>query len=125
VYQIDYYLSIVCILRVKDLTKTRLYATLVYMYGEYLEITTEAVMRVLGCSRQYVSELVKKERLVPSGKRGKSYTFRFSELSNVMDMQQWVDWVIRIDEVLMANLPKIFERRKPGWKVKGKDEVGK
>ena len=95
------------------------------MYGEHLEVTTEVVMKALGCSRQYVSELVKKGRLIPSGKRGKSYTFRFSELGKVMDMQQWVNWVIHIDEVLMANLPEIFERRKPGWKVKGKDEVGK
>lgn len=95
------------------------------MYGEYLEITTEAVMRILDCSRQYVSELVRRGRLVPSGKRGKSYTFRFSELSKMLDMRQYVDWVIRIDDLLTTNLPEIFEKRKPGWKVQGKDEVRK
>ena len=98
---------------------------LVYMYGEYLEIRTEAVMKVLDCSRQYVSELVRRGRLVPSGKRGKSYTFRFSELGKILDMRQYVDWVIRIDDLLTTNLPEIFEKRKPGWKVQGKDEVGK
>jgi len=95
------------------------------MYAEYFEITTEVVMKALGCSRQYVSELVRRGRLVPSGKRGKSYTFRFSELSKMLDMAQYVDWVIRIDDLLTTNLPEIFERKEPGWKVKGKDEVGK
>ena len=95
------------------------------MYAEYLEITTEVVMKALGCSRQYVSELVKKGRLVPSGKRGKSSIFRFSELGKVVDMEQWVNWVIRIDDLLTENMPEIFERRKPGWKVKEKDEAGK
>ena len=97
---------------------------MIYMYGEYLEITTEVVMKALDCSRQYVSELVKKGRLVSSGKRGKSYTFRFSELSKVVDLQQWVNWVIRIDEALTTNLPEIFPKAKPGWKVRGTDEAG-
>jgi len=95
------------------------------MYGENLEITTETIMKALGCSRQYVSELVKKGRLVPSGKRGKSKTFRFSELSKVLDTEQYLKWVISIDDLLTTNLPKLFEARKPGWKTKGKDEVGK
>ena len=91
------------------------------MYGEFLEITTEEVMKILGCSRQYVSELVKKGRLIPSGKRGKSYTFRFSELSKVMDVQRYIALVIRIDELLTSNMPDVFERRTPGWKVQRKD----
>jgi hypothetical protein len=97
---------------------------MVSMYGEYLEITTEVVMKALGCSRQYVSELVKRGRLIPSGKRGKSYTFRFSELSKVVDIEQWMNWVIRIDDLLTDNLSEIFDKKIPGWKVKGKDEVG-
>lgn len=92
------------------------------MYGENLEITTEIVMKALGCSRQYVSELVKKGRLVPSGKRGKSYTFRFSELSKVVDTEQYLKWVITIDSLLTINLPEVFQKRKSGWKVRGKDE---
>lgn len=95
------------------------------MYAENLEITTEIVMKVLGCSRQYVSELVKKRRLVTSGKRGKSYTFRFSELAKVLDTERYLDFVIRIDELLTTNLPEIFEQRKPGWKIQGKDEAEK
>ena len=94
------------------------------MYGEYLEITTEIVMKALGCSRQYVSELVKQGRLVKSGKRGKSYTFRFSELGKVLDTEQYLKLVIRIDDLLTANLPEVFEKRKPGWKTRGKDEAG-
>ena len=93
------------------------------MYGEYLEITTETVMKALGCSRQYVSELVKQGRLVSSGKRGKSYTFGFSELGKVLDTEQYLKLVIRIDELLTTNLPEVFERRKPGWKIQGKDEA--
>ncbi len=93
------------------------------MYGENLEITTEVVMKALGCSRQYVSELVKKGRLVPSGKRGKSYAFRFSELSKVLDTEQYLKWVIRIDDLLTTNMPEVFEKRKPGWKTQGKGEV--
>ena len=95
---------------------------IVNMYGEHLEITTEVVMRILGCSRQYVSELVKKVRLIPSGKRGKSYTFRFSELSKVLDTERYLKLVIRIDNLLTTNLPEVFEKIKPGWKIKGKDE---
>jgi|GEM_PF-6605743 len=92
---------------------------MVFMYGEYLEITTEIVMKALGCSRQYVSELVKKGRLIPSGKRGKSYTFRFSELSKVLDTKRYLELVIRIDELLTTNLPELFEKP-PGWKTKAK-----
>jgi hypothetical protein len=88
---------------------------MVIMYGEHLEITTEVVMKALGCSRQYVSELVKKGKLTPSGKRGKSYTFRFSELGKVLDMQRYLKLVIRIDDLLTTNLPEVFESRKPGW----------
>jgi len=88
------------------------------MYGEHLEITTEIVMKALGCSRQYISELVQKGRLTPSGKRGKSYTFRFSELGKVLDMEHYLDLVIRIDKLLTTNLPEVFEERKPGWKTK-------
>lgn len=95
------------------------------MYGEHLEITTEIVMKALGCSRQYVSELVRKGRLMPSGKRGKSYTFRFSELSKVLDMERYVKLVIRIDDLLTTNLPEIFERKKPGWKIQEKGEPRK
>ena len=96
------------------------------MYGEYLEITTEVVMKALGCSRQYVSELVKKGRLIPSsGKRGKSYTFRFSELGKVLDTERYLRLVIRIDDILTTNLPEVFEKRKPGWKIRGKNEPGK
>jgi hypothetical protein len=98
---------------------------MVSMYGENLEITTEVVMKVLGCSRQYVSELVKRGRLIPSGKRGKSYTFRFSELSKVLDTEQYLKLVIHIDDLLTTNLPEVFEKRKPGWKIQGKDEAGK
>lgn len=95
------------------------------MYGEHLEITTEIVMKALGCSRQYVSELVKKGRLVPSGKRGKSYTFRFSELAKVLDTEHYLELVIRIDDLLTTNLPELFEKRKPGWKIRGKDKPRK
>ena len=95
------------------------------MYAENLEITTETVMKALGCSRQYVSELVKQGRLVKSGKRGKSYTFRFSELSKVLDTEQYLELVVCIDDLLTTNLPRIFEKRKPGWKTQGKDEAGK
>ena len=91
---------------------------IVYMYGEYLEIRTEVVMKTLGCSRQYVSELVKKGRLTPSGKRGKSYTFRFSELGKVLDTERYLDLIIRIDKLLTKNIPEVFEERKPGWKTK-------
>jgi hypothetical protein len=89
------------------------------MYGEYLEITTEIIMKALGCSRQYVSELVKKGRLIPSGKRGKSYTFRFSELAKVLDTERYLKLVIRIDDLLTTNLPEIFEKKQPGWGVRG------
>ena len=95
------------------------------MYAEHLEITTETVVRALGCSRQYVSELVRQGRLVKSGKRGKSYTFRFSELSKVLDTEQYLKWVISIDDLLTTNLPQVFEKRKTGWKVQRKDEAGK
>ena len=95
------------------------------MYAEHLEITTETVMGVLGCSRQYVSELVTKGRLVTSGKRGKSYAFRFSELSKVLDTAEYLQLVIRIDDLLTTNLPEVFEKRKPGWKIQGKDKAGK
>ena len=95
------------------------------MYGEHLEISTEIVMKALDCSRQYVSELVKKGRLVPSGKRGKSYTFQFSELSKVLDTERYLELVIRIDDLLTTNLPEIFGKRKPGWRIRGKDEPGK
>jgi len=95
------------------------------MYAEHLEITTETVMRVLGCSRQYVSELVKRGRLVASGKRGKSYAFRFSELSKVLDTAEYLQLVIRIDDLLTTNLPEVFEKRKPGWKIQGKHKAGK
>ena len=97
----------------------------VYMYAEYLEITTEIVMKALGCSRQYVSELVKRGRLIPSGKRGKSLTFRFSELGKVLETEQYLKWVISIDDLLTTNLPEVFEKRKPGWKIQGKKETGK
>ena len=90
------------------------------MYGEHLEITTEVVMKALSCSRQYVSELVKKGKLMPSGKRGKSYTFRFSELSKVLDVQRYLRLVIRIDELLIHNMSELFEDIKPGWKAKGR-----
>ncbi|MDD4876543.1 MAG: helix-turn-helix domain-containing protein [Dehalococcoidales bacterium] len=92
------------------------------MWGERLEITTEEVMKILNCSRQYVSELVKKEKLIPSGKRGKSYTFRLSELGKMLDNQQYLKLVIRIDELLTTNLPEIFEL-KPGWKVHNRDKT--
>ena len=95
------------------------------MYIEYLEITTEVVMKALSCSRQYVSELVKKRRLIPSGKRGKSYAFHFSDLAKVLDTERYLDLVIRIDDLLTTNLPEVFEKRKPGWKIRGKDEAGK
>jgi hypothetical protein len=95
------------------------------MYGEYLEITTEIVMKALGCSRQYVSELVKKGRLIPSSKRGNSYVFHFSELAKVLDTERYLELVIRIDDLLTTNLPELFEKRKPGWKIRGKDEPGK
>lgn len=95
------------------------------MYGEYLEITTEIVMRTLGCSRQYVSELVKKGRLVSSHKRGKSHAFRFSELAKVLSTERYLDLVIRIDDLLTTNLPEVFEKRKPGWRIQGKDKAGK
>ncbi|MFC1894048.1 helix-turn-helix domain-containing protein [Chloroflexota bacterium] len=90
-----------------------------------MEITTEDVMRTLGCSRQYVSELVKKGRLTPSGKRGKSYTFRFSELSKVLDTERYLKLVIRIDDLLTTNMPEVFEKKKPGWKIQEKDKSGK
>jgi hypothetical protein len=93
------------------------------MYGEYLEITTEVVMKALNCSRQYVSELVKKKRLIPSGKRGKSFTFRFSELSKVLDTKEYLKLVIHIDDLLTINLPEVFEKREPGWKRKKKDNT--
>ena len=96
---------------------------MVYMYSEYLEITTETVAKALGCSRQYVSELVKRGRLVTSGKRGQSFTFRFSELGKVLDTEQYLKLVIRIDDLLTTNLPEVFEKRKPGWKIQGKDEA--
>jgi len=95
------------------------------MYGENLEITTEVVMKALDCSRQYVSELVKRKRLIPSGKRGKSYVFRFSELAKVLDTERYLDLVITIDDLLTTNMPDIFEKRKPGWKVLRKDQAGK
>jgi hypothetical protein len=94
------------------------------MYAEYFEITTEVVMKVLGCSRQYVSELVKRRRLIPSDKRGKSYAFRFSELSKVLDTEQYLKLVVRIDDLLTTNLPEIFEKRKPRWKIQGMEEEG-
>ena len=97
----------------------------VYMYAEYLEITTEIVMKALGCSRQYVSELVKRGRLIPSGKRGKSLTFRFSELGKFLETERYLDLIIRIDNLLIKNVPELFEERKPGWKIQGKDEPGK
>jgi len=95
------------------------------MYAEHLEITTEVVMKALGCSRQYVSELVKKGRLVKSGKRGKSYTFRFSELAKVLDTERYLGLVVRIDDLLTTNLHELFEKKKPGWSVRGKDEPKK
>ena len=107
------------------MTNPCLYVMMVSMYGEYLEITTEVVMKALGCSRQYVSELVRQGRLVSSGKRGKSYTFRFSELGKVLDTEQYLELVISIDNLLTTNLPKVFEKVKPGWRVQGKDEAGK
>ncbi|MFC1930115.1 helix-turn-helix domain-containing protein [Chloroflexota bacterium] len=88
------------------------------MYGEHLEITTEVVMKALGCSRQYVSELVRKGKLKPSGKKGKTNTFRFSELSKVVDTEQYLSWVIDIDDLLTTHLPELFEKRKPGWRVR-------
>lgn len=96
-----------------------------FMYGEHLEITTEIVMKALGCSRQYVSELVRKGRLTSSGKKGRSYTFRFSELGKVLDTERYLQLVIRIDDLLTKNLPELFEKRKPGWKIRGKDEPEK
>lgn len=93
------------------------------MYGEYLEITTEIVMKALGCSRQYVSELVRKGVLKPSGRRGKSYTFYFSELGRVLDSQNYLKLVIRIDELLMANFPGLFERKRTGWRVRKQEEA--
>jgi hypothetical protein len=125
VYHTDDYLSIPSTLWLYYLTNTRLYVKIVYMYGENLEITTEVVMKVLGCSRQYASELVKKGKLIPSGKRGKSYAFRFSELAKVLDTEEYLKLVIRIDDLLTTNLPEVFEKRKPRWKVQGKDEAGK
>lgn len=95
------------------------------MYGEYLEITTEVVMKTLGCSRQYVSELVKKGRLIPSGKRGKAYTFRFSELSKVLDTGRYLKLVVRIDDLLTTNLPEVFEKRELGWKIHREEGSGK
>jgi len=86
------------------------------MHGEHLEITTEEVMSTLGCSRQYVSELVKKGRLVPSGRRGKTYTFKFSELSKVLDTERYLKLVTRIDDILIANLPEVFKGKQPWWK---------
>ena len=94
------------------------------MYGEHLEITTEVVMKILGCSRQYVSELVKKRRLIPSGKRGKSYTFRFSELGKVLDTERYLKLVIHIDDLLTTNLPELFEKS-PGWKIRRRGEPRK
>jgi excisionase family DNA binding protein len=91
------------------------------MYGEYLEITTEEVMKALGCSRQYVSELVKKGKLVPIRKRGKSFAFHFSELGKVLNAEDYIKLVIRIDNLLADNVPELFEKKKPGWKVKRKD----
>ena len=85
------------------------------MYGEYLEITTEQVMKALGCSKQYVSELVRKEKIIPSGKRGKLYTFRFSELGKVLDIQQYVHMVVLIDDLLTTHLPELFEKKPPKW----------
>jgi len=96
-----------------------------YMYAEGLEITTETVMKAVDCRRQYVSQLVRKGRLVPSGKRGKSYTFRFSELSKVLDTHEYLKLVISIDDLLTTNLPQIFEKARPGWKIQGKDEAAK
>ncbi len=87
------------------------------MYAEYLEITTEEVMKALHCSRQNVSDLVRRGRLTPSGKRGKSYTFPFSELGKVLDTETYLGLVIRIDKLLMSNVPELFEERRPGWKV--------
>lgn len=121
----DDYLSIEPQVHLINLTVTRLYVKIIPMYAENLEITTETVMKALACSRQYVSELVKKGRLVSSGKRGKSNTFRFSELSKVISTERYLDWVIRIDKLLTRNVPEVFEERKSGWKGKGKDEVGK
>ena len=125
VYHIDDNLSTCPILRLQYLTSPCLYVMIVSMYGEHLEITTEIVMKALGCSRQYVSELVKQGRLVPAGKRGKAYTFRFSELGKVLDTEQYLELIIRIDDLLTTNLPEVFEKRKPGWKIQGKDEAGK
>ena len=104
----------------KYLTIARYCAKIVFMYGEHLEITTEIVMKALSCSRQYVSELVRHGKLVPSGKRGKTYTFHFSELSKVLDTERYLELIIRIDDLLTTNLPEVFEKGKPGWKVKGK-----
>lgn len=92
------------------------------MYGEYLEITTEIVMKALGCSRQYVSELIKKGKLIPSGKRGKSYTFKLSELGKVLDTERYLKLVICIDDLLTTNLPEVFEKRKPGWKIREREK---
>lgn len=86
------------------------------MYGENLEITTEVVMRTLDCSRQYVSELVKKGKLIPSGKRSRSYAFKFSELSKVLDTERYLKLVTRIDDILIANLPEVFKGKQPWWK---------
>ena len=86
------------------------------MYGEHLEITTEEIIRTLGCSRQYVSELVRKGRLIPSGKRGRPYAFKFSELSKVLDTERYLKLVTRIDDILIANLPEVFKGKQPWWK---------
>jgi len=85
------------------------------MYGEHLEVKTEEVMRVLGCSRQYISELVKKGRLIPSGKRGKSYTFKLLELNKVLETERYLKLVIRIDDILTTNMPEIFKKNRPFW----------
>ena len=82
-------------------------------------------MKALGCTRQYVSELVKEGRLIPSGKRGKSYAFRLSELGKVLETERYLKLVIRIDDLLTTNLPEVFEKREPGWKIQGKDKPGK
>ncbi len=123
VYHIDGNLSTTIDMKLKILDKNWTMCYNVVMYGEYFEITTEIVMKALGCSRQYVSELVKKGRLTPSGKRGKSYTFRFSELSKVLDTQRYLSLVISIDKLLIKNVPELFEERKPGWKAKEKGAI--
>jgi len=85
------------------------------MYGEHLEITTQVIMRTLGCSRQYVSELVKRGKLIPSGKRGRSYIFRFSELGKVLDTEKYLKLVMQIDDVLASNMPELFRKKRPFW----------